>query len=239
MHPIVSRIIRPCALLSLAALSAPALAVDLPGGFSASGTAALVSDYRFRAVSLTDRDPAVQGSITLSHGSGFYAGTWGSSIDGGNLYGPTEIDLYAGWAGEIGAGASLDTMIAYYSYPGGDDSFGAADYIETTAKLSRSFGPVTAAAGAGYSWDQKALAGDNLYLFADLSAAVPTTPFTLKAHLGHTDGSLAPAGTYRDWSLGVDAKAGPLTLGISYVDSDLPDQGAARRALLLSLTAGF
>lgn len=238
MHPILTRALLPAALLC-PALAAPAAAADLPGGLSVSGTAAIVSDYRFRGVSLTDRDPAVQGSITVGHKSGFYAGTWGSSIDGGDLYGPTEIDLYAGWAGAIGAGATLDAMVAYYAYPGGNDALGAADYVEATAKISRGFGPVNAAAGAGYSWDQKALAGDNLYLFADLSAAIPKTPFTLKAHVGHTNGALAPAGTYRDWSLGFDAKAGPLTLGVSYIDSDLPDEGAARRALLLSLSAGF
>lgn len=239
MYPIVSRALLLAALLSPSVIGVPAHAAEAAGGITVSGSAAIVSDYRFRGISLSDRDPAVQASITLSHVTGVYVGTWGSSLDAGDLYGSTEVDLYAGWTGGIGAGMTLDTMVAYYAYPGGDEALGAANYVETTAKVSRDFGSVSAAVGAGYSWDQKALAGDNLYLFADLSAVVPKTPFTLKAHVGHTHGSFAPAGTYREWSLGVDTKSGPLTLGVSYVDTDLPDQGVARRALLLSISAGF
>lgn len=49
--------------------------------FTISGNATIVSDYRFRGVSLSDGDFAIQGGIDISHDSGFYAGIWGSSIE--------------------------------------------------------------------------------------------------------------------------------------------------------------
>ena len=64
------------------------------------------------------------------------------------------------------------------------------------------------------------------------------TPLTLKAHLGHSNGnpglgpngtSVTPTGKYWDWSLGADAAVGPLTLGVSYVDTNIT---AAKSAYL-------
>ena len=67
---------------SLAALVAsPVAAADLGSGFAVNGGATLVSDYRFRGISQTNKRFAVQGTFTLSHSSGFYATWWGSSID--------------------------------------------------------------------------------------------------------------------------------------------------------------
>ena len=40
-----------------------------------SGSVALVSDYRFRGVSQTDEEMAIQGGFTVAHESGIYAGT--------------------------------------------------------------------------------------------------------------------------------------------------------------------
>lgn len=50
-----------------------------------TGNVGLVSDYRFRAISQTFREPAVQGGLDYAHASGFYAGTWASNVSG-NLY---------------------------------------------------------------------------------------------------------------------------------------------------------
>src|SRR5207249_5784510 len=62
----------------LAALvAAPAAAADLGAGFAVNGGATLVSDYRFRGISQTNKRFAVQGTFTLSHSSGFYATWWG------------------------------------------------------------------------------------------------------------------------------------------------------------------
>ena len=53
----------------------------LPFGFSFSGSAAVTTDYRFRGLTQTQNDPAVQAGFTLAHDSGLYLGLWGSNVD--------------------------------------------------------------------------------------------------------------------------------------------------------------
>ena len=73
------------AALAATAFAAPALAQDElepaggDGGLDVSATVTGVSDYRFRGVSSSDRDPAIQGSVDLNY-RGFYVGAWASSI---------------------------------------------------------------------------------------------------------------------------------------------------------------
>src|SRR3546814_1231807 len=67
-------------------------------GITVSGSATVVSDYRFRGFSQSNEEAAIQGGITVSHDSGLYLGTWGSSIGFAN---GTEIDVFGGYAREI------------------------------------------------------------------------------------------------------------------------------------------
>src|SRR3546814_2131284 len=63
---------------------------------------------------------------------------------------------------------------------------------------------------------------DNLYVFTDVSAAIPETPLTLKAHYGYTDGSLGGLnGSYSDWSIGASASWKALNFGVAYVDTSI------------------
>lgn len=228
------------AAASILALAAPAKAEPIGGGLDVTGGVTLVSDYRFRGISFSDEDPAIQGTINLAHDSGFYIGTWASSIEDSPVFGHTEIDLYGGWAGEVAPGTSLDVGLTYYVYPNGNDAFGPSDFFEPYAKLSHTLGPVEATVGAYYAWSQSAIGdADNLYLFTDAEAAIPGTPLTLKGHFGYSDGSLAPTGDYLDWSLGIDAAVGPVTLGLAYVDTDLGDLHTLDAGLVLSLGASF
>ena len=45
-----------------------------------SGSVSVVSDYRFRGVSLSDGDPAVQGALVFDHASGLYLGAFASTV---------------------------------------------------------------------------------------------------------------------------------------------------------------
>lgn len=49
--------------------------------YEVSASATLASDYRFRGISQTSRNPAVQGGIELATDSGFSFGLWGSNVD--------------------------------------------------------------------------------------------------------------------------------------------------------------
>ena len=56
---------------------------------------------------------------------------------------------------------------------------------------------------------------------------IPKVPVTLKGHLGYTDGSLGLANLvsgnkhYLDWSVNAEVSAGPVKVGVSYVDTDI------------------
>lgn len=212
--------------------AAPALAQDgvSVGPIAVSGNVGVVTDYRFRGVSLSGGDPAVQGGVDLSHDSGFYIGTWASSIDGGPAYGEVELDIYGGWSGPVAEGLTLDVGLLYYAYPS-EDIGANVDYFEPYASLSTTLGPAQATFGVAYAWDQDSLGSDdNLYLYTDVSTGIPTTPITLSAHLGYTDGVLAPpllAGalddTGLDWSLGATATVlGGLEIGVAYIGVEGP-----------------
>ncbi len=214
--------------------------VDPPNPLTVSASVDLVSDYRFRGISFSDEDPAIQGSIDLSHQSGFYVGTWASSIEDSEVFGHTEIDLYAGFATEVGPGTSIDLGLLYYLYPNGEDAAGDSDYFEPYLSLTQALGPVEATVGAAYAWEQDAIGGDdNIYLYGNLGTGIPGTPVSLSAHLGYSEGSLAPTGNYFDWSLGASIAWRALTFGIAYVDTDLPDVAGQDATAVLSISAGF
>lgn len=235
-----------CAALALMS-SVPAFAQEeAEGPVAVTGSVALVSDYRFRGVSQTDKGMAVQGGITLTHESGLYAGTWASNLAGWGQFGGSnmELDLFAGYAIPLG-GATLDVGLTWYMYPSGADK---TDFAEPYVKLSSELGPVKGLLGVAYAPKQQALGNwcsdaactvanpgdkeDNLYIWGDVSGGVPNTPITLKAHLGYSDGnpglgpngtSVAPTGKYLDWLVGADVAipGTPLTLGVAYVDTDI------------------
>jgi uncharacterized protein (TIGR02001 family) len=218
--------------LILIASAAPALADDAapPPAFTINGGATVVTDYRFRGISQTDKRFALQGSLTVSHASGFYASVWGSSIDdyvanGGDQ----ELDLIGGFKKTFG-GTTVDVGVLYYYYPG---SHGAnTDFVEPYLSVAHTFGPVTAKVTGNYAPKQKAIGitvgegdfkkEDNFYLAGDLSAAIPKTPFGLSAHLGHSFGPsyLTIGKSYTDWGLGATYTWKALTFGVSYVDTN-------------------
>ena len=86
---------RVAAAVAALAFSVPALAQEAPKPITVSGSAAIVSDYRFRGVSQSDRALAVQAGLTVSHESGLYVGTWASNLAGWGTFGGsnTELDL--------------------------------------------------------------------------------------------------------------------------------------------------
>lgn len=193
MRTSIKAILASSVLAGSALVSAPAFAdeTDAPSEFTVSGYVQGVSDYRFRGLSLSGGDPAIQGSINVNHSSGFYVGAWASSLEDTAVYGSTELDLYGGWTGEVASGVTADVGLLYYVYPNGD--VGDANYFEPYASIATTMGPVTAKAGVAYAWEQDALGGDdNLYLYTDLSAGIPNTPISLSAHLGYADGVQSP-----------------------------------------------
>jgi len=246
-------------LLAGTALAAtPAFADDTsaPKEITVTGNVALTTDYRFRGVSQSAGDPAIQGGITVSHKSGFYVGAWSSSIKldapGNDVYGSQELDLFGGWTGAVTPGLTFDGGLLYYAYPSGHQ--GKAEFFEPYASLSGQAGPAKIKVGAAYAWKQDALpnfAGtkklDDLYVYGNVDIGIPSTPFTLSGHVGYADGPLAP-GYYTsadktgwDWSLGGSATVyGPLSLSVAYIGVTGPSiNGYTDDTVVATLTASF
>ncbi|MCT2401482.1 TorF family putative porin [Novosphingobium mangrovi (ex Huang et al. 2023)] len=228
------------------AFATPVAAQDIPESITISGSATLVTDYRFRGVSMTDKEMAVQAGLDISHESGVYIGTWASNLSGWGTFGGSnmELDIYGGYATEVVSGITVDVGLTWYMFPGGLDT---TDFAEPYVKVSGDIGPANLLVGVAYAPKQEALGtwyntaasvaydnpgdkNDNLYIWTDGSVGVPNTGLTLKGHIGFSDGnpglgpwgtSPAPTGKYIDWMLGADYVLGPVTLGVAYVDTDL------------------
>ena len=85
-----------------------------------------VTEYRYRGISQSGKKPALQGGIDFAHKSGFYLGTWASTIrwikdsssNGVSLKGPVEIDVYGGYKGTLSDTFSFDVGGLEYWYAG-------------------------------------------------------------------------------------------------------------------------
>jgi uncharacterized protein (TIGR02001 family) len=198
--------------------AAPAWAADeeeaeeAEGPITISGGVTVVSDYRFRGVSLSDKDFAVQPTLTIKHESGLYAGVWGSNL-AENPGDDIEVDLYAGFAG--GDTVTYDIGATYYVYPG----VSSFNYVEFTGKLGTTVGPLTVGGQLSYVPSQDNTGNnDNIYVATNASIGIPNTPVTVTGSVGYEDGAFG--NNKVDWSLGASASFSGFTLGASYVDTD-------------------
>jgi uncharacterized protein (TIGR02001 family) len=135
----------------LGALAAPSLVFAADAAPAPDLTVAynigLYSQYIFRGLTQTDRGPAVQGGVDLTHSSGFYLGAWASNIswlrDKNNYDSPSydsayskgghlELDIYGGYRYTFSNGVGIDLGALQYIYPGsrksGRDDFWASAY---------------------------------------------------------------------------------------------------------------
>ena len=221
----------PAAILFGLGLGAtPALADDTapPKAVTVTGSASILSQYRFRGLAQSDNKPVVQGTFTVSHESGFYVGTWGSSASAGNApinIGGTEIDVYGGYTHALGAsGVTVDTGVYGYLYPGATNG----NYVEVYGSLAKTFGPATAKAGVYYAPPQRVFnfnftspTRHNVYVFGELSGGLPGTPLSVHTHLGHTGGGFDWGKPYFDYVAGVTYKYNALAFDVSLVGTDL------------------
>lgn len=95
----------------LFAASVIAAAIAAPAQAEVSMNIGATSNYIWRGVTQTSDASAVSGGVDYSHDAGIYVGTWASNITGGY-----ELDLYAGYAGEM-SGIGYDVGYISYGYP--------------------------------------------------------------------------------------------------------------------------
>jgi uncharacterized protein (TIGR02001 family) len=211
-------------LLTLAAIAAlpgtaraedPAPAAAAAPASPLSFNVGVVTDYRYRGISQSRLDPALQGGADYAASNGAYVGTWLSTInwikDAGKLFSPNidsgntpaEWDLYGGYKGELAKDVTYDVGGLYYLYvsnnyanvPGGANAntfelYGAITFGMFTAKYSHSLTNLFGYAdskGSGY---------------LDLSASVDLgSGWSLAPHIGHQTVHHTGLASYTDYSL--------------------------------------
>lgn len=185
-----------------------------------------VSDYRYRGLSQSRLKPALQGGADyVNNPSGFYAGTWLSSIkwtkDSGGS-GDVEVDLYAGKKGEIVKDISYDVGVLSYVYP--SNGLGkVAGFAE--ANTTEVYGQV----GYGPAYIKYSHSVTNLFGFVnsknsgylDLGANFEVAPgYTLGLHYGHQSIKNNSAYAYDDWKIGITKEFVGVTFGIAAVGTN-------------------
>jgi len=232
-----------------AALTLPAMSVfaeeEAASDHSVSYNMALHSEYIFRGYTQTHNDPALSGGVDYEHSSGFYLGTWLSNVswirdngasDGGHSL---EIDVYGGYAGEIGdTGIGYDIGALQYFYPGDMASnWAAANTFELYAGLSFKDLSVTYYEvmsddawtwGTNHTYDNGGdSAKGSFYLSVDYEHDVGQymgiNGLTAMVHVGHQNfaGAANNDYSYTDWMWTVDKEFKGLNLGVSYVTTNI------------------
>lgn len=192
-----------------------------------AGNVALTSDYKFRGISQSNGDWAIQGGFDIAWDNGIYAGVWGSSVDFDTndfgFDGSLELDGYAGWASDISDNVGIDVGYMYYGYPGdeGDDG----DYQEVYLKFNLWDGGV----GLVYSDDYYGGTGSFYYLSGDYSFGLGEH-LSLDLHAGYNDlkknGGFLDTRTdsYIDYSVGITASWLAVDWSLAWVGTDLDER---------------
>lgn len=219
-----------------------------------------VTEYRYRGISQSGKNPALQFGADVAHKSGFYLGTWGSTISWikdssipgvAGAKGPLELDVYGGYKGAFNDLVSFDVGGLQYWYPGNSyknitgenantfELYGGVTVSVVTLKYSHSltnlFGTPNSK-GSGY---------------LDLSATFDLgNGLSLVPHVGAQ--KIRNFDTYRDWSLTLAKDINGLVISGALVGTDwkqhfdapylLPGSGSrdlAAPALVVGLKKNF
>lgn len=186
--------------------------------FSANVT--LATDYRFRGISQTFKEPTIQGGFDYAHSSGFYVGNWNSNVsDHSFTDGSIEMDLYGGYKFAVTKDFTADIGALHYYYPGAQISGGkkynttelyvAGTYKWFTLKYSNAVSDFFGAPDSDGS--------DYLELNANFEVMDKTT---LGFHVGHQNVKNVANADYTDYKISLSRDFGFATIGLAVVGTD-------------------
>lgn len=195
----------------------------------------MLSDYRYRGVSRSDRQPVVQATLAYDHSSGLFAGAQGSSMrlsHRGEEIG-FELFAYSGYARHVGSRGAWEVGLLRYEYP---ESARARTYSYNETFVGASYGGFSVR--AFYSPDYVAIRSRSVYLQGAYVHALDDTTNVygqigvLKLAGRGTDQSLASAPRRSDLRVGVQHMWRDLQFDASIVASDFPDASCPRGSRL-------
>jgi uncharacterized protein (TIGR02001 family) len=197
-----------------------------------TGNMAIVSDYRFRGISQTYEQPAIQGGIDYSHASGFYVGNWNSSVSGVSFAsgGGIEMDFYGGFKKSFGD-FGFDVGLLQYYYPNAKAA-GTEKYDTLEAYIAGSWKWLT----LKYSLTMTDWFGVNSVSmsstngdsegsgYLELNASYEIAPkLTLIGHIGQQTVKNYGNLDYTDYKIGATYDLNGWVLGAAYIDTDAND----------------
>lgn len=186
-----------------------------------SYNAAITTDYRYRGLSQTRLDPALQGGADyVNNPTGLYVGTWLSTIKwtkdlGGD--GNIEWDIYAGKKGQINELLTYDVGGLYYFYPSNE--------LNPSANTFELYGQL----GIGPAYVKYSQSTTNLFGTADskgsgyldIGANIDITEgFILNLHAGHQRVKNNSEFSYDDFKIGVTKDFGFANVSLAAVKAN-------------------
>lgn len=229
--------------ISASFASGPSIADAAKSPHTLTGNLGFVTDYRFRGVSQTQKQPAVQGGFDYAHASGLYLGTWASNVSG-QLYekGSMEWDWYGGYTGSLSADFTYNVGGIYYYYPGAKTGGQKYDTFEAYGGLNYKWigGKLSYALTDFFGVDK----GDGSYYLEGNANYPLMDKVTLTGHYGFQkiDG-VTGDDDIQDWSIGATYDWNGFLLGLAYVDTDeditVSGKNISKSSLVLSVKKSF
>jgi len=220
-------------------LTATEAVAQVSGGF------ALLSDNRYRGVSLSDRRPALQADIAYDYTSGLYAGAVASTVYIEGASSSLSGEGYAGFAHPLSQRVSFDLGAARFLYPY-SDMHGSYDYSEAYAGVSLDN------VHARLHYSDRYYGRDVEVWYGEVNGSLQLSDaLALVAHVGYLGrygqrsyrGS--PPSSQWDGKLGLVTEVIGLTWELSVVGTDVPEDrcGSGSRAcapgVVLAISRSF
>ena len=206
----------------------------------------VVNDYRFRGITQTNYQPAIQGGFDYAHESGLYIGNWNSTINwisnttNNGIKAPLEMNFYGGFKKElIAPGFASDFGVLQYYYPQTGGNYNTMimnpNTTEIYAAQNYTFGPVTGFGKVSYGLTNIfGIPNSSGSYYLDLTSNYDTGfwGISLNGHIGYqyvAGQPNTPSGwsstpnniSYTDFKLGATKDfGGGLSLSASYVSTN-------------------
>ncbi len=210
-----------------------------PFGGTITGIVTLTSDYRFRGISQSKNDPALQAGLTYEVPLSFvnfapvsvYGGFWGSSVNfTPDVNESVEIDMVAGVKFKfLQEKLVLDLGWIGYRYPGSQRG-AHLHYDEFGGSLTYDFGFASVAGQVRYSPSFFARSGDAWYKQAMVTVPLSfiqisdKVSFKMIGGIGHQSiqhNARFANPDYWEWQVGLVATVYGVDLGVTYVDTNI------------------